>query len=47
MKIKLNVIEEVVKGKRIVMVDDSIVTRNNLCEHYQDAQKGRSERKYM
>ena len=29
-KIKLNVIEEVVKGKRIVMVDDSIV-RGTTC----------------
>ena len=29
-KIKLNVIEEVVKDKRIVMVDDSIV-RYDLC----------------
>lgn len=31
-KIKLNVIEEVVKGKRIVMVDDSIV-RGTTCEN--------------
>mgnify|MGYP000550318778 FL=1 len=29
-KIKLNVIEEVVRGKRIVMVDDSIV-RGTTC----------------
>ena len=31
-KIKLNVIEEVVKGKRIVMVDDSIVRGTQLRE---------------
>ena len=39
-KIKLNVIEEVVKGKRIVMVDDWY----NLCEYYKNAEKGRSNR---
>ena len=36
-RIKLNVLKDVVKGKRIVMVDDSIVRGTYKCQHCDDA----------
>ena len=42
-KIKLNVIEEVVRGKRIVMVDDSIVRGTTCANIIRMLEKGRGE----
>ena len=45
-KIKLNVIPEVVKGKRIVMVDDSIV-RGTTCANIIKMLKKPEQKRYM
>ena len=46
-RVKLNVLKEAVAGKRIIMIDDSIVRGTTIRPYREDVKRCRSDRKYM